>query len=184
MRAFLAVELSADLHARLVAVQHELARHRAAVRWARDDQLHVTLKFLGNVEEAALGELRQVLSPALRAAPPLAAEVRGLGTFPDLRRPRIVWAGVECAPLAGIAAAADAAAATIGVVPETRPFHAHVTLGRVNGSARWAPLGREIVARASEDFGACTFSELVAFRSDLRPDGALYTKLWSIPFGG
>ena len=184
MRSFLAVERSADLHARLVAVQRELARHRAAVRWARGDQLHVTLKFLGNVEEAALGSLRQALLRALGAAPPLAAAVRGLGAFPDLRRARVLWAGVVCAPLAGIAAAVDAAAATIGVAPETRPFHAHVTLGRVNGTARWAPLGREIGARATEDFGACAFSELVAFRSDLRPDGALYTKLWSIPFGG
>jgi RNA 2',3'-cyclic 3'-phosphodiesterase len=184
MRSFLAVELASELRARLVAVKGELARHGAAVRWVRDDQLHVTVKFLGNISEAAMSELRAALAPSLASAPPLAVTARGLGAFPDLRRPRVLWAGVGCPPLAAIAAAADDAATRFGVTPEARAFHAHVTLGRVNGTVRWAALGREIAARADETFGACTFRELVAFRSDLRRDGALYTKLWSIPFGG
>jgi 2'-5' RNA ligase len=130
-----------------------------------------------------MARLRDELA-SLAATPPLQATVRGLGAFPDLRRPRVLWAGVDCAALAAVAQAVDAAATRLGVVPETRPFHAHVTLGRVKGNARAAPLLRDVAARAAEDFGACTFRELIAFRSDLRPGGALYTKLWSIPFGG
>ena len=61
---------------------------------------------------------------------------------------------------------------------------AHLTLGRVNGTRGWKPLAEILTARADEDFGACVFAELIAFRSDLRPGGALYTTLWSIPFGG
>lgn len=184
MRAFLALELPSGVHARLVAVKNALACHGAAVRWARDDQLHVTVKFLGNVAEDALDTVRHTLLPALGATAPLAAEVRGLGAFPDLRRPRILWAGVACAPLAAVARDVDAAAAASGVAPESRPFHAHVTLGRVRDTRGRALLQRALAAGAADDFGSCTFNELSAFRSDLRRDGALYTKLWSIPFGG
>lgn len=184
MRAFIAIELTHEVHERLVAVKRELVRHRAAVRWVRDDNLHLTIKFLGDVSAEALESLHGELTALLRATPPLAATVCGLGVFPDTRRPRVVWAGVTCPGLGTVAAAVDAAAVRIGVAPETRPFSAHVTLGRVSGPARWAPLGREIAARAAEAFGACAIAALVAVRSDLRPDGALYTKLWSIPFGG
>lgn len=184
MRAFLALEPSSDVRARLVAAQAALARHRAAVRWARNDQLHVTVKFLGDVEDAALDALRRALAPALAGTAALAADVLGLGAFPDPRRPRVLWAGVECAALAAIAHAVDAAAAAVGVAPEARPFHAHVTLGRVRAGTSSGALRHAIEARATEAFGACVFRELVAFRSDLRRDGALYTKLWSIPFGG
>jgi 2'-5' RNA ligase len=184
MRAFLALDLTPEVHARLVEVKRELAHLGAAVRWVRDDNLHVTVKFLGNVAENALDEVRALLHAALRDSAPMAASVHGLGAFPDLRRARVVWAGVECAPLPALAAQVDAAAARVGVAPETRPFRAHLTLGRVNGMRGWTPLARVLAARAGEDFGACVFAELVAFRSDLRPGGALYTKLWSIPFGG
>ena len=184
IRAFVAVELPGEIHDRLAAVMRELARHRAAVRWVRDDNLHLTIKFLGNVSAEALDALRADLTTALRDTPPLAATVRGLGVFPDPRRPRVVWAGIDCAPLATVATAVDAAAARVGVARETRPCSAHVTLGRVGSPARWAPLGHEIAARAAECLGAWTLDALIGFRSDLRPGGALYTKLWSIPFGG
>jgi 2'-5' RNA ligase len=140
MRAFLAVEMSPDVRERLVDVKRELAQLGAAVRWVRDDNLHVTVKFLGSVAEDALDELRALLLDALRDTAPMAARVRGLGAFPDLRRARVVWAGVECAPLPALAARLDAAAARIGVAPETRPFRAHLTLGRVNGTRGWKPL--------------------------------------------
>lgn len=184
MRAFFAIALSSEVRARLVAVKRELAQLGAVVRWVRDDNLHVTLKFLGNVAPETVDGLRAELTGALRDTPPLPATVRGLGVFPDPRRPRVVWAGVRSEGLGAVAATVDTAAASAGVAPETRLFSAHVTLGRVNGPARWEPLGREIAARAAEAFGAWTVAELIAFRSDLRPGGALYTKLWSIPFGG
>ncbi|MFN8640943.1 MAG: RNA 2',3'-cyclic phosphodiesterase [Candidatus Binatia bacterium] len=184
MRAFVAVELSQAVRDRLVAVQRELARHGAAVRWVRDDHLHLTLKFLGNLEAEALAALRADLAATLGTTPPLTATIRGLGVFPDARRPRVVWAGVACGGLAAVAAAVDGAAARVGVVPETRPFRPHVTLGRVTAAARWTPLGQALAARAAEELGSCAIDALVGVRSDLRADGALYTKLWSIPFGG
>lgn len=183
LRAFLAIELPPDVHARLAALKHTLAAQPAEVRWVRDENLHVTLKFLGSVEAEALEAMRDEILAVLGAAAPLPATARGVGVFPGWRRPRVVWAGVECAPLAALAARVDAVAAAHGIAAEARAFTAHVTLGRVNGTRGWRALEALLRAHAGEVFGAWTIAALSAFRSDLRPGGALYTRLWSIPFG-
>jgi len=184
IRAFLAVDVSPEIHAALVELKGELARTGAAVRWVRDEGLHATVKFLGAVPEAQLPALRAALTDAVHPRPPLAASVRGLGVFPTLQRPRVVWVGLECAPLAALAAAIDGAVEPLGFAPETRPFRAHITLGRVNGPAGWPRLEAALHAHWGNDLGNCPLAELVAYRSDLRRDGAVYTKLWTIPFGG
>lgn len=183
IRAFLAVDLDTDVRARLVALKAELARHGAAVRWVRADSLHVTVKFLGSVNDATLSALRDGLTERLTHLPPLDATVAGLRVLPDARRPRVVCVDIDCPRLAEVAAAADAVAARHGIAPETRAFLPHVTLGRVRDPRQWAPLGTALRARPTEVVGKCRFNALHAYSSDLRPDGAVYTKRWSIPFG-
>ena len=104
---------------------------------------------------------------------------------PSRRRPRVFWVGLDCAPLAALAAAIDAALVPLGFAPEQRPFRPHITLGRATGGSG----GPERLEQALErhwhdDFGDCALRELIAYRSDLRRGGAVYTKLWTIPFGG
>ncbi len=184
VRAFLAVDVAATIHAALVDLKRELSQTGAAVRWVRDDGLHATVKFLGGVPEAALPAVRDALRGALGAAVRMTAAVHGLGEFPTPQRPRVVWVGLECPPLADIATAVDAALAPLGFATPTRPFQPHITLGRVKGMRGWARLDAVLRAHCTSDFGACELTELVAYRSDLRRDGAVYTKLWTIPFGG
>jgi 2'-5' RNA ligase len=184
IRAFLAVEVEAPIHAALVDLKRELAGSGAAVRWVRDEGLHATVKFLGGVPQATLLEVRAALRGAVGAAPRMTAVVRGLGVFPTPKRPRVVWVGLECRPLAALAAAVDVALAPLGFAVETRPFQPHITLGRVTGRHGWARLDAVLRAHATSDFGACELAELIAYRSDLRRDGTVYTKLWTIPFGG
>jgi 2'-5' RNA ligase len=184
VRTFFAVELSAGIHSKLVALKRELSNLGAAVRWTRDENLHATVKFLGAVAEGRLPELRAALAQAVGTTPPLAAAVRGMGVFPTMKRPRVVWVGLRCPPLGQLAATVDATLAPLGFEPETRPFAAHITLGRVRDTRGWPRLEAAVHTHWDDDFGACTLAELVAFRSDLRRDGALYTKLWSIRFGG
>jgi RNA 2',3'-cyclic 3'-phosphodiesterase len=184
VRTFLAVEIAPSIHAALVDLKRELSRSDAGVRWVRDEGLHATVKFLGAVPEATLPEIQRALAHAVGDTPRLRAAVRGLGVFPTLKRPRVVWVGLDCQPLTDSAAAVDRALEPLGFAPERRAFRAHITLGRVNTMRNWPALEAALRAHWHDDFGACDLVELTGFRSDLRRDGAVYTKLWTIPFGG
>lgn len=184
IRVFLAVEVAADIHAALVALQRDLAGTGAAVRWVRDEGLHATVKFLGAVPTPQLQTIHAALQAAVGPTPRMTAAVRGLGVFPNSRRPSVVWVGLDAAPLGDLAARVDDALATLGYARERRAWRAHITLGRVNRLHGWAPLEAALRARAADDFGACELTDLIAYRSDLRRDGAVYTKLWTVPFGG
>jgi 2'-5' RNA ligase len=184
VRTFFAVEVSPEIHATLVVLKRELAATGAAVRWVRDEGLHATVKFLGAVPATRLPDVQAALTAPVGAHPQMTASVRGLGVFPTPRRPRVVWAGLECPPLAAVAAAVEAALQPLGFAPEARPFRAHITLGRVSSEKGWARLDDALRAHATTEFGACRLAELTGYRSDLRRGGSVYTKLWTIPFGG
>lgn len=184
IRAFLAVEVPPATHEALVALKRELAQSPADVRWVRDDALHATLKFLGSVDAGTLDGIRAALEPVADETAPCAIRVRGLGAFPNLRRPRVLWVGMESEGLPPLAARVDAVTARFGFEPESRPFAAHITLGRVRSPRGWPRLEEWFQAHLSDDFGAGIVAEIVAFRSDLRPAGAVYTKLWTAPLNG
>jgi 2'-5' RNA ligase len=184
VRAFLAVEVSPPIRAALIDLKRELQATGAAVRCVRDDGLHATVKFLGSVPETTVPDVEAVLRTVLGGRPPLAATVRGVGVFPSATRPRVVWVGLDCPALVDVAAAADQALVPLGFAPETRPFRAHVTLGRVTGPAGHAHLRDALHAHRDDAFGSCAIAELIGYRSDLRRGGSVYTKLWTVPFGG
>ncbi len=184
LRSFLAITLAPAIHAALVRVKHELAALEADVRWVRDDALHGTVKFLGSVALPVLREMQAVLGAALRDFPACTVEVAGLGAFPSVHRPRVLWVGLESAALPRLAERVDSALAALGFAPEARPFQGHITLGRVRGRRGLESLQAAIEARRTARFGRCAIAELTAFGSDLRRDGAVYTKLWAAPFGG
>ena len=182
LRAFLALRVAAEIEARLVELKQRLAASGAGVRWVRDDGLHATVKFLGSVEETVLASMRDALAAELAAFAAFDAKVKGLGVFPTMRRPRVVWAGLHAASAGDLAARVERIVAPFGFPPEARPFHAHITLGRVSTPSGWARLEAELRAREQEEIGTSAITELIGYRSDLRRDGAVYTKLWTIPF--
>jgi 2'-5' RNA ligase len=183
LRAFLAIEIAPEIRRHLVAVKEELAATRADVRWVRDAGLHATVQFLGPVRPSVLEQMRGALTAALRDRPPFAVRVNGLGVFPTLRRPRVVWVGLQATELPDLAGRVAQAIAPFGFQAESREFQAHITLGRVRGQRGWPDLEQALKTHWTEDFGSCEIRELVAFRSDLRRDGAVYTTLWTIPLG-
>lgn len=182
-RCFLAVDLSADVRGRLSATVAELRQTEADVRWVRDGALHLTLAFLGSVEIERLAAIEAALRAELGGLAPIDLEVRGLGAFPGLRRAAVLWAGVRGDGLAELAAAVGGALERLGFAADRRPFRAHVTIGRVRSRRGWGRL--EGLLRGAEDreFGACKARGVSAYRSDLRPDGAVYTKLWTVEMG-
>lgn len=181
LRAFIAVSPSPEIHERLRRLKADLTAAQAEVRWVRDDGMHNTLKFLGSLNADLVGGLRDALSAAAAPFAPFAIAVGGLGVFPSLSRPRVVWVGLHGAELAALAAAVERCIEPLGFPREARPYRQHITLGRVTGKRGWNRLEELLRAHWSDDLGSCTIDEIVAYRSHLQRGGSVYTKLFNIP---
>lgn len=189
-RAFVALLLDDGARA---AVAEEIERLRPlsrAVAWVPARNLHLTLRFLGEQPEPALGAAREALVEAASASRPFALSLHGLGAFPGLERLRILWIGVARGALEAreLQAAVEQALARREFLPEPRPWHPHLTIGRVLDERRWrreASLElRQAVARAgSRPFASMPVGALSLMRSDLSPCGARYSELASVALG-
>jgi RNA 2',3'-cyclic 3'-phosphodiesterase len=181
IRSFVAIDVEAPIRTALGVLQEEFARTRADVRWVRADGLHVTLKFLGYVEEPRLEQVRAVLTAALAGQAALRVQVHGVGAFPSMRRPRVLWVGLEGAGLPELAVRVEEALSSAGFAKEKREFTPHVTLGRVNSLRGWSALEETCKAHLDDDFGSSDVDAVTIYRSTLRPDGAFYSSLFTIP---
>jgi 2'-5' RNA ligase len=150
------------------------------VRWVRPSGMHVTLKFLGAVEPQRLERVHARLLEAVGKRPALRLRVGGLGTFPSLRRPRVVWMGLAGDDLAGLAGRVDAALAELGFAAEQRPFTPHVTLGRVRSLRGWPRLEEQLKSHLDHACGTAVIDAVTIYRSTLHPEGAVYTPLFTI----
>jgi RNA 2',3'-cyclic 3'-phosphodiesterase len=175
IRSFVAVPLPASVRQSVFAAAGELARALPGVKWSRKpENLHVTIKFLGPVEEAKLAAFGGALAESLAATPRFAVEVRGMGAFPSARQANVLWAGVsdDGGRVGAVAAIVEQTAERLGIGERSnRPFRAHVTVGRskagVDARAALAPFG----ARA---FGAGSVDEVCVFESQLGGSGSTY----------
>ncbi len=171
VRAFVALELAAEMKSALQEFIQKLEPRLPGVRWVRPNAMHLTLRFLGASRAEQLAQIRPRLEEAAGECPACLAPVGGLGTFPASGSPRVLWIGIQLPQsIFGLQAACEQAAVAAGFVAERRPFRAHLTLGRWRGRAA-LPLLPET------DLGAVELSELVLYQSDLRPEGAAYTPL-------
>jgi RNA 2',3'-cyclic 3'-phosphodiesterase len=175
------VLLPDDLRQQLATAIDRLRPHAADVAWVAPANLHVTLKFLGQVEETRVSALADALRTALVDQPPLEVAVRGLGAFPSPTRPRVLWAGLEDVTrgMTALAERVDGCCAHLGFPAETRDFAAHVTLGRVR-EARRQPALADVLARPA-DFGRLRVERVSLMRSELSPRGARYSELFAAP---
>jgi 2'-5' RNA ligase len=159
-------------------------RDARGVAWTAVDNLHITLKFLGAVEDTRLADIAGALAKAAdRRA--FDVEFRGLGAFPTPTRPRVIWAGTAESPaFTALAAAVEAALGALGVPAEERSFTPHVTLGRVREPRRDPALTAALVAATTRPFGTLRVDRVALMRSDLSPRGARYTELDARPLLG
>ena len=181
IRSFVAIDLAAPVRAALAALQQQLARVKADVRWVRVEGMHVTLKFLGAVEAPRLEHVHAALAAALRDIPALRVRTHGVGAFPSVRRPRVLWVGLEGQGLPELAERVDAALAPLAFAPEQRAFTPHITLGRVNSLRGWPALEETFKGHLDDEFGESDIDAVTLYRSSLRAGGAVYTSLWTIP---
>ena len=185
IRSFFAISLPETWSRELARLQDRLKKTRADVKWVRPESVHLTLKFLGHVPEQTLTELSQAALNlvARHAAPTLRLE--GAGVFPNRGRPRVVWLGLNghLDRLSILQKDLETVAAQYGFEPENRPFRPHLTLGRVrSGQGRLDLL--EALDKIQPSPFEFTAREVVLFKSDLKPAGAIYTALKKLPLAG
>jgi RNA 2',3'-cyclic 3'-phosphodiesterase len=175
------VLLPDDLRQRLASAIERLRPHTTDVAWVAPSNLHLTLKFLGQVDERRVPALADALREAMAEQRAFEVAVRALGAFPSATRPRVLWVGLQDAGggLAALAARVEACCDALGVPRDTRAFAPHVTLGRVREPRRQPALG-EALARAA-DFGPLSVDRVSLMRSELSPRGARYSELAAAP---
>ena len=177
------IPVSAAVAARIAALRDEFGG--GAVRWTPAENLHLTLKFLGDVDEARVGSMRAALRDVLSGISGFCARVKGLGVFPDARRPRVLWAGLAAADLARTAGSVERALEPLGVEREKARFRPHVTIGRWRRPEPGGAGLREDLARwRDREFGEFRIDAVTLFRSTLRPAGAVYDALEVFPLDG
>lgn len=169
-----------DLRSRLALEIDGLRRHTSGVSWVAAENLHITLKFLGSVDESRLAEIGDALR-RVASVPAFDVAVGGLGAFPTPARPRVIWAGTAAAPaFARLAEDADRALVALGFPAEARGFTPHVTLGRVREPRGDAALAAALAAAATRPFGTLRVWRVSLMRSELSPRGPRYTELAGI----
>ncbi len=177
LRTFIAIETPESIQAKIAALQDELKQENERVRWPKPANIHLTLKFLGQVEESRTPVITESVKDMLKEQPKFTFSVRGLGAFPNFRRARVLWVGVNdnSDQLQHLVENIEAALIPLGFSKENRKFTPHLTLGRVKSS-----LSKSFIRKLEQiDFagGEVTVDEIVLFRSDLKPTGAVYTPL-------
>src|SRR5215471_1239748 len=180
MRLFIALDIPEDVRERLREYVERVRIYAPEARWTRLESLHVTLKFIGEVNDAKVQEVKTALTHV--TAQPFQVDFKEIGFFPNPRSPRVFWAGVTASDaLPQLASAIEGSVEKIGILREKRAYHAHLTLARApeTGASRqcFRLLQERIEAETSPQFGTMTAQEFLLYQSQIMRGGARYTKL-------
>jgi 2'-5' RNA ligase len=184
LRAFIAIELSQNLKDILSQLQERLKRSQADVKWVKPDNIHLTLKFLGNIDENQLGRIKEIMKMVAKDIYAFTLELSGIGAFPKKEYPRVIWVGLKHTvqeQAKEIACQLEKELSKIGIPKEKRPFSSHITLGRVRSSQGRKRLFDELIRleknflqEISPSFIVCHIS---LFKSTLTANGPIYELL-------
>ena len=189
IRVFIAIEIPEK-------IKKEIAEQTAAmrrisdrsVRWVPAENLHLTIRFLGEIPPAKLDQLTQALETESGQHRPFEINVEGLGAFPNPHRPRVIWIGVETGPqLDSLAQRIETTVRNLGYPGEEKPFTAHLTIGRVrdgNSSAQAQSLQQALERTKIGRLGTFAVENIQLLRSDLQSGGPVYTRLFTAALGG
>ncbi len=181
VRAFIAIELKVETIAFIQKFQDGLRSYGLNARWLRPENIHLTLKFLGDINNEDVKKAGDALIIAGRENAAIPLRTKGIGVFPGVKRPRIIWAGIagQTKELLNLQKMLDEKLQTLGFPKEKRPFKGHLTIARIKkkiDAKRLIDAMKEFSGFESKTF---MVDEVVLFKSELKPSGAVYTKLMS-----
>jgi 2'-5' RNA ligase len=190
IRAFIAVDLTTDIQEHLEKVGQELRglMGDVPVRWVEPQNIHLTLKFLGDVSLNNIPVLTELLEAEAKPQKPFVISVGQVGAYPKVRNPRVIWVGIEAPQeLMALQRGIDTQTSRMGYARDKRPFSPHLTLGRVSRNADppdVRKIGDVLVAQKIGFLGVARIREVHLYQSELKPRGAIYTKLFTAAFEG
>ena len=182
IRTFIAVTLAAPVIEEIAKVRSILQEAKGDIRWTRREGLHLTLKFLGDIARNQVEPILSALQETVRERPPLHIVAQGLGAFPSLKRPRVLWVGLSGEGLKELGEVVEATLMPLDFPPEEREFNPHLTLGRVRSLRGWERVLAVVKEYEHVRFGESTVDQVTLYQSELRPDGAVYSPLGSVAF--
>jgi 2'-5' RNA ligase len=181
-RAFISVDVGPriDWH----ALRKELAEVDRGVRPVRPEQLHLTLRFLGDTEEDLVPDLKELMARSVEGVAPFQLAFEGVGAFPNARRPRVVWIGLQGAePLMEVARRLETGMVELGWKREKRGFRPHATVARIKHVRRMGRLSSLLERWQDRSFGSMEVRAVHLKRSELRPEGAIHTTVHTVALG-
>ena len=184
LRTFVALPLDNRIVASLQDLHHQLTSLPVDVKWVKPQSIHVTIKFIGNVDEQRIDPVCEAIQRGVAGVRSWPVEVKKVGTFPGMRNPRVVWVGLDD-PKGNIKAVQhhiEDELAKIGFEKERRPFTPHLTVGRVRSSKGKKDLVCFLLDEREREFGEMEIDRVLLFKSDLKPTGAVYTVLKEFMF--
>jgi 2'-5' RNA ligase len=185
-RIFIAVHLEEALRTEIVRLEDRLRQAGAPLRWIAAENLHFTVRFLGEIAPAQMAQVRLATRESAAGSPPFRLTLQGVGAFPSLARPQVIWIGVSegSERLAAISARLDDALARHRFPREGRPFVAHLTITRLKHQGRWGEIVRALAGFKDVAVGAQQVHALAIMESHLHPKGARYTTVEEVPLEG
>ena len=179
MRTFLAVEVSDAVRSEVCKLTSQLASHAAGVRWVEPNNLHLTLKFFGEISDDDVSKICTAVGDAVSPLPAFDCECLGVGAFPRVTQPRTIWVGMrdDQDRVTGLQKTVEECVFELGYPRERRAFHAHLTVGRVRDSRAVQPLSESLQKQSELSLGTMRVSTVTLFASQLRSSGPIYTAL-------
>ena len=186
MRTFIAIEISETIRNALVQIQSHLKYSGADVKWVEKDNIHLTLKFLGEISEEKTEKIKTILDSIAKEAKPFEMTVKEIGAFPKIEYPRVIWVSLDKGRDESkiLAEKIDEALSKIGFQKETRPFASHLTIGRVRSAKNKAALKEKMTSCELLSISPYSVYSVILFQSTLTPKGSIYAKLHEAKFTG
>jgi RNA 2',3'-cyclic 3'-phosphodiesterase len=181
IRTFIAIEIPKTVISKIRELQGVIKAYGFKIRWVRAENIHLTLKFLGDIEEIKINEIAEAVSKTAEQHSPISLKAKGIGVFPGIKRPHVLWVGLsgQLEALIKLQQTLDENLIALGFSSEERPFKGHLTMGRIKDRIDVKKLGDALMAFRRFESETFTAGQIILYKSELTPSGAIYTKLAS-----